>query len=264
MAGFFSLGGGGRSNNVNFILQDRQPSPPSSSSNPAAAWVVMRAGSCTEMTSIITPPPTGVSSYGKNHHRSANTQIMCSTIVLVTRLVARAEGFSAQPMSRAPGFLLLRGARGFNNNKKTNSIYTQKITKDRETTQVVPPSSSALVYPLTPYLLSPASENWYAYQTAVNIGGHLFTGILYDQGSDDHYMLSPGAGTSSSGGLNLIAATSNPPPPPPPFAAAAASTCTAAMAAGSPPFIHDPSHNVYQPPLNTSISGAHFFPHPSS
>ena len=97
-------------------------------------------------------------------------------------------------------------------------------------------------------------EEQYAYQTAVNIGGHLFKGILYDQGSDDHYMPGPGTNSSSGVGLNLIVATSNTP-------AAAASTSTAAMAVASPAtFIHD----LYQPTLNTFISGTHFFPHPRS
>ncbi|KAA8546019.1 hypothetical protein F0562_020530 [Nyssa sinensis] len=44
----------------------------------------------------------------------------------------------------------------------------------------------------------------YAYQTAVSIGGHVFKGILYDQGPESHYT----AGESSCGGLmqqpNLI------------------------------------------------------------
>ncbi|KAF5960961.1 hypothetical protein HYC85_002170 [Camellia sinensis] len=48
------------------------------------------------------------------------------------------------------------------------------------------------------------AEDQYAYQTAVNIGGHVFRGILYDHGLETHYM----AGESSSGGtpsgLNLI------------------------------------------------------------
>ncbi|KAL9234707.1 hypothetical protein vseg_009545 [Gypsophila vaccaria] len=39
-------------------------------------------------------------------------------------------------------------------------------------------------------------EEQYAYQTAVNIGGHVFKGILYDQGPENRY----GGGGSSSGG----------------------------------------------------------------
>ncbi|WCJ43529.1 Protein SHI RELATED SEQUENCE 1 [Euphorbia peplus] len=52
------------------------------------------------------------------------------------------------------------------------------------------------------------NEDQYAYQTTVNIGGHMFKGILYDQGPENAYMQP--AETSSGGGsvgvqpLNLI------------------------------------------------------------
>ncbi|KAK8648944.1 hypothetical protein V6N13_129686 [Hibiscus sabdariffa] len=45
-----------------------------------------------------------------------------------------------------------------------------------------------------------------AYQTAVNIAGHVFTGILYDQGPKSHY--TSGGETSHSQQLNLITAAS--------------------------------------------------------
>ncbi|XP_057530580.1 protein SHI RELATED SEQUENCE 1-like [Amaranthus tricolor] len=54
------------------------------------------------------------------------------------------------------------------------------------------------------------SEDEYAYQTAVNIGGHVFKGILYDQGPGDHHdhpqpgdAGGSGGGESSSVGGNL-------------------------------------------------------------
>ncbi|KAL8231066.1 hypothetical protein R6Q57_000844 [Mikania cordata] len=40
------------------------------------------------------------------------------------------------------------------------------------------------------------TDNQFAYQAAVNIGGHMFKGILYDQGPESQYM----AGDTSSGG----------------------------------------------------------------
>lgn len=40
------------------------------------------------------------------------------------------------------------------------------------------------------------TEDQIAYQAAVNIGGHVFKGILYDQGPESHYM----GGDTSSGG----------------------------------------------------------------
>lgn len=101
------------------------------------------------------------------------------------------------------------------------------------------------------------TDDQYAYQTAVNIGGHMFKGILYDHGPETHY----GGGESSSGGggglqqLNLITG-----------AAAAASTSTATAAttgsgsAGAATAFLDPS--VYPAPLNTFMAGTQFFPHP--
>ncbi|CAI9765486.1 unnamed protein product [Fraxinus pennsylvanica] len=65
------------------------------------------------------------------------------------------------------------------------------------------------------------ADDQYAYQTSVNIGGHVFTGILYDQGPDGTYF----AGESSSGGLqhhNYIAGgtgMASPPSFPSPFSA---------------------------------------------
>ncbi|CAI9769857.1 unnamed protein product [Fraxinus pennsylvanica] len=61
----------------------------------------------------------------------------------------------------------------------------------------------------------------YAYQTSLNIGGHVFTGILYDQGPEGTNV----AGESSSGGLmhpDFIAGgtgTASPPSYPSPFSA---------------------------------------------
>ncbi|KAK9946998.1 hypothetical protein M0R45_012435 [Rubus argutus] len=42
-------------------------------------------------------------------------------------------------------------------------------------------------------------EEQFAYQTAVNIGGHVFKGLLYDQGLDGHYTSATAAGENSSG-----------------------------------------------------------------
>ncbi|KAL1542947.1 protein EXPRESSION OF TERPENOIDS 1-like [Salvia divinorum] len=71
------------------------------------------------------------------------------------------------------------------------------------------------------------AEQHYAYQTALSIGGHVFKGILYDQGGE----------SSSSASLDLIANASN-------------SQTTAA----------DPS--VYPAPLNAFMAGTQFFPPP--
>ncbi|KAF5942992.1 hypothetical protein HYC85_020634 [Camellia sinensis] len=81
------------------------------------------------------------------------------------------------------------------------------------------------------------ADEEYAYQTAVNIGGHVFKGILYDQGPETHY----GGGESSSGGggaqqLNLI---------------------TAATATASNPAI-----TMLDPSLYPFMAGTQFFPPP--
>ncbi|CAI9754211.1 unnamed protein product [Fraxinus pennsylvanica] len=98
------------------------------------------------------------------------------------------------------------------------------------------------------------AEDQYAYQTAVNIGGHVFKGILYDQGLENQYI----AGETSSGGgsvsagvqqLNLITGTAN------------SAATTSAAGGGSSPFL-DPS--LYPAPLNTFIAGTQFFPPPRS
>ncbi|XP_047968182.1 protein SHI RELATED SEQUENCE 1-like [Salvia hispanica] len=91
------------------------------------------------------------------------------------------------------------------------------------------------------------AEDQYAYQTAVNISGHVFKGILYDQGTETQYMA---AGETSSGGgsvqqLNLIASTAD----------------TAAAAASPSPYL-DPS--LYPAPLNSFMAGTQFFPPPRS
>ncbi|EPS60901.1 hypothetical protein M569_13902 [Genlisea aurea] len=90
-----------------------------------------------------------------------------------------------------------------------------------------------------------------AYQTAVNICGHVFKGILYDQGTESQYM----AGETSSGGgsvsasagavqqLNLITG---------------GGSATATSTAGASHL--DP--NLYPAPINSFISGTQFFPPP--
>ncbi|CAI9110866.1 OLC1v1010959C1 [Oldenlandia corymbosa var. corymbosa] len=95
------------------------------------------------------------------------------------------------------------------------------------------------------------NEDQYAYQTAVNIGGHVFKGILYDQGLESQYMAtesSSGGGSASTTGvqqLNLIAPTA---------AATAASTATTTVSGGASasPFL-DPT-SMYAAPINSFIA----------
>ncbi|TXG52142.1 hypothetical protein EZV62_021311 [Acer yangbiense] len=104
-------------------------------------------------------------------------------------------------------------------------------------------------------------EEQFAYQTAVNIGGHVFKGILYDQGPENRYNPGGSGGGESSHHhhqqLNLITAgtTTN--------TAAAATTVnpnnpsSAAAAA-----LIDPS--AYPPPFNAFMAGTQYFPPPRS
>ncbi|KAJ8423117.1 hypothetical protein Cgig2_027331 [Carnegiea gigantea] len=97
----------------------------------------------------------------------------------------------------------------------------------------------------------------YAYQTSLNIGGHLFKGILYDQGG----------GTASGGGENSPVAAINGHQ----FRHQQLdiSTSTTATAAAPPPppsganlLYHPSPPSLYSPPFNAFLPGMQFFPHP--
>ncbi|CAK9157077.1 unnamed protein product [Ilex paraguariensis] len=102
------------------------------------------------------------------------------------------------------------------------------------------------------------SDDQFAYQAAVNIGGHVFKGILYDQGLDSQYMAGESSSGCGSGGgiqqLNLItgAATS----------AVTPTTSGGAVVSSSTAAFLDPS--LYPAPINTFMAGTQFFPHPRS
>ncbi|KAH0674014.1 hypothetical protein KY285_025151 [Solanum tuberosum] len=100
------------------------------------------------------------------------------------------------------------------------------------------------------------ADDQYAYHTAVNIGGHLFKGILYDQGPEGRYSGGGGGGESSSGSgaaqqaLNFITG---------------ATTSTTAIAPTS--HQHQPSVTMYDPsvyptPITAFLAGTQFFPPP--
>ncbi|XP_071722657.1 protein EXPRESSION OF TERPENOIDS 1-like [Rutidosis leptorrhynchoides] len=98
------------------------------------------------------------------------------------------------------------------------------------------------------------ADEEFAYQTAVNIGGHVFKGILYDEGPEGRR---GGGGESSSGGgggqhLNLITAG--------PTSTTGTTTVTTSNNQGG--IMLDPS--LYSAPLNAFIAGTQFFPPPRS
>lgn len=93
------------------------------------------------------------------------------------------------------------------------------------------------------------ADDQYAYQTAVSIGGHVFKGILYDQGPEEasHFV----APDSSSAGFqersNLLTAPTS-------GGAPVVGSSSAAAAA-----YFDPS--LYPAPLNAFMAGTQFFTH---
>ncbi|KAE9596592.1 hypothetical protein Lal_00007731 [Lupinus albus] len=98
------------------------------------------------------------------------------------------------------------------------------------------------------------TEGQYAYQTAVNIGGHVFKGILYDQGPDHSTSSHTGGGESSSAGVIGDGGVQ--------FSNLIATTTTATITAGAfmdPSFLYPTQLNTFMPP-----SGRQFFPHPRS
>ncbi|KAK9073290.1 hypothetical protein SSX86_007614 [Deinandra increscens subsp. villosa] len=83
-------------------------------------------------------------------------------------------------------------------------------------------------------------EEQLAYQTAVNIGGHVFKGILYDHGVEGGGYNHPGSSATGTQQLNLITTT----------------------AATVNPNV-DPA-TIYPTPLNAFMAGTQFFPPPRS
>ncbi|OIT04472.1 PREDICTED: protein SHI RELATED SEQUENCE 1-like [Nicotiana attenuata] len=104
------------------------------------------------------------------------------------------------------------------------------------------------------------ADDQFAYQTAVNIGGHVFKGILYDQGPENQYMAageSSSAGGSASHHHNLIGAAGT-------ATSAATTSASGGGAAAAPeasPYL-EPS--LYPAPINTFMAGTQFFPPPRS
>ncbi|CAH9087105.1 unnamed protein product [Cuscuta epithymum] len=108
------------------------------------------------------------------------------------------------------------------------------------------------------------SEDQCAYRTSVNIGGHVFKGILYDQGPESQYMA---AGESSSGGSaggmhttqhNLLSSGGGG------GAAATATSASASGGGGDGQPLFDQSPLFSSAPLCTFMAGTQFFPPPRS
>ncbi|KAK9113036.1 hypothetical protein Scep_020555 [Stephania cephalantha] len=99
------------------------------------------------------------------------------------------------------------------------------------------------------------SEDQYAYQAAVNIGGHVFKGILYDQGLETHYEASSAGGAGEVHTTTRCLMTSN--------AETATTTAMNVSTGGAGGALIDPT-SLYPTPLNAFVAGTQFFGHPRS
>lgn len=99
------------------------------------------------------------------------------------------------------------------------------------------------------------TDDQYAYQTAVNIGGHVFKGILYDQGPENNY-IPPGETSSGGGGSSSGVQPLN-------FITGAADTTTGSGGSTAALPLLDPS-SLYSTPLNSFMAGTQFFLPPRS
>ncbi|XVF63768.1 hypothetical protein PTKIN_Ptkin09bG0113500 [Pterospermum kingtungense] len=125
-------------------------------------------------------------------------------------------------------------------------------TSGLELGQFPPEVSSPAVFRCVKVSAMDDVDEEFAYQTAVNIAGHVFKGILYDQGPESRYT----GGGESSQTLNLITASTA-------ATTAAAATTTATATSSSPgTSVLDPS--LYPAPLNAFLAGTQFFPPPRS
>ncbi|XP_022769101.1 protein SHI RELATED SEQUENCE 5-like isoform X3 [Durio zibethinus] len=123
-------------------------------------------------------------------------------------------------------------------------------TSGLELGQFPPEVSSPAVFRCVKVSAMDDVDEEFAYQTAVNISGHVFKGILYDQGPESRYT----SGGETSQQLNLITAAAT--------TGAAATTTTAVTSSNPGTSMLDPS--LYPAPLNAFIAGTQFFPPPRS
>ncbi|KAI3461950.1 hypothetical protein Pfo_018613 [Paulownia fortunei] len=146
-----------------------------------------------------------------------------------------------------------------NPNTASNSLVCTRIPTTTSAWEFPSEVSSEAVFRCVRVSAIDDAEDQFAYQTAVNISGHVFKGILYDQGTENQYMpgeTSSGGGSVSAGAaqqLNLITGTSATATPVP--------NTSAAGGGGSATFI-DPS--LYPATINSFIAGTQFFPPPRS
>ncbi|XVF73848.1 hypothetical protein PTKIN_Ptkin13bG0014300 [Pterospermum kingtungense] len=123
-------------------------------------------------------------------------------------------------------------------------------TSGLELGQFPPEVSSPAVFRCVKVSAVDDVDEEFAYQTAVNIAGHVFKGILYDHGPESRYT-STGGETSQPLDLITAATTTT-------TTTAAVTTTTAATSSNQGMSMLDPS--LYPVPLNAFIAGTQFFP----
>ncbi|CAA0412430.1 Zinc finger lateral root primordium type 1 [Arabidopsis thaliana x Arabidopsis arenosa] len=135
--------------------------------------------------------------------------------------------------------------------RPTSMAYTRIPTNNTSGLEVgnFPPEvSSSAVFRCVRVSSVDDEEEEYAYKTAVSIGGHVFKGVLYDQG--------PAERSSSGGGsqpLNLITAG--------PSASSSSPnvSCNNGVVGSTSDHYIDPASLNYPTPINTFMTGTHFF-----
>ncbi|KAF2290817.1 hypothetical protein GH714_015606 [Hevea brasiliensis] len=259
MAGLFSLGGGGGGGGVRGSNQDDQNNNPPTEI-PQESWFLYKNEDI---------PYKGFELWQQQeflHQRHQNQQqdLYSSAAGLGVGTSRSSINVSDEPSSRS-AFVMMRSSSGgmscqdCGNQAKKDCIYMRWLELGNFPAEV---SSPAVFRCVRVSGIDENDDDQYAYQTAVNIGGHLFKGILYDHGPESTYM--PAAETSSagaSGGFqppNLITAGTA-------TASAAISPTggvTSASSSAAVAFM-DPS-SLFPTPLNTFVAGTPFFPNPRS
>nr|XP_010934098.1 protein SHI RELATED SEQUENCE 1-like isoform X2 [Elaeis guineensis] len=124
--------------------------------------------------------------------------------------------------------------------------------------------SSAAVFRCVRVSPMDEAEDEFAYQTAISIGGHVFKGILYDQGPDGapfpttttprhiHHGESSSSSSAAAAITTTAAALST--------GLAASTSATAGTTAAASTGFLDPS-SLYPAPLSAFMAGTQFFPH---
>ncbi|KAJ4891085.1 Protein SHORT INTERNODES [Raphanus sativus] len=136
---------------------------------------------------------------------------------------------------------------------RCTSLVCTRDTSGLQVGNFPPEISSSAIFQCVRVSSVDEGEDEYAYKTAVSIGGHIFKGILYDQG--------PAERSSSGGGsqpLNLITAG------PSASSSSANVSCNNGVAGSTSDHYIDPGSLNYPTPNNSFITGTHFFSNPRS